>query len=287
MPILFLILFIASCHANTELDEAIAPPSLAEQDPPFCNGYVSKADCDDGDSALFAGLVCLAGMDDGCRTVEDSQDDEGRFWRSPRRKGGNLGRHNSFSRDMALGVLAYLVAESDKQAAIDWWAWIWANRPCGLKIGSKCLVYGWPRYCRDDTDNRCLITPTMLGAMYRVWVYLGLKPPALMAKNKRAPILRPTRTGYPLHLYGVHELIKQKMGYPRNVKAINHMLKLDSTNIFFIYLMQGKSLSFDYYYEDYCRGYAGDRSQWAWERDSKQRAWYDSMGWDCLFIKSI
>ena len=31
----------------------------------------------------------------------------------------------------------------------------------------------------------------------------------------------------------------------------------------------------------------GNGSQWSWERDSAEKAWYDSMGWDALFLTNL
>ena len=66
---------------------------------------------------LFGGLLCAANDMRGCALVRDSQDSDGRWWRSPRRNPGNDGDDKSFSRDMSLGVLLYLVRSHDGDAA--------------------------------------------------------------------------------------------------------------------------------------------------------------------------
>src|SRR5262245_37216612 len=80
----------------------------------LCKGtFPSKYDardpegCDDGDMTLFNGLLCLSGEQIGCDAVQKSQGGDGRWWRSPRRVGWELGYDVSFSPDQALGVLGY------------------------------------------------------------------------------------------------------------------------------------------------------------------------------------
>ena len=171
MKFIYLMILAAGCTTNytSSIDEQI-------NQAPLCEGYVSKKNCDDGDSTLFSGLLCLSGIDAGCDTVKASQDSSGRFWRSPRRIGDNLGKPNSFSRDMALGVLAYLIKTKDTDSANAWIRWIDHNRPCLLKIGRSCKYRGLHRYCKADNDHRCTITPAMFQLMYYTWEYIGLEP---------------------------------------------------------------------------------------------------------------
>ena len=74
-----------------------------------------------GDMTLFNGLLCLAGENDGCAAVRDSQDhDSGSWWRSPLKvnkpdKSAPGGNHQpSFNSDQAVGVYAYLTQTGDK-----------------------------------------------------------------------------------------------------------------------------------------------------------------------------
>jgi endonuclease/exonuclease/phosphatase family metal-dependent hydrolase len=32
---------------------------------------------------------------------------------------------------------------------------------------------------------------------------------------------------------------------------------------------------------------SGKGSQWSWERDSAEKAWHDSMGWDIVFLCNL
>lgn len=77
----------------------------------------------DFDSTLFLGLLCSTRKEEwACRAVEASQDSTGRVYRSPRLKmmgndyyyythsGPGVNKRSSFSRDMAAGVLLYLLS---------------------------------------------------------------------------------------------------------------------------------------------------------------------------------
>ena len=254
---------------------------------PRCDGYVSKEDCDDGDTTLFAGLLCLAGVPDGCITVMDSQDYSGRWWRSPRRSPGNLGRHNSFSRDMSLGVLAYLIATKDQQAAINWMNWIEGNRPCLMKFFGQCKFRGLHRLCKDDNDHRCTITPNVFQLMYYTWKHIGLSPTKTMAMYKDTPLLFPGSKGYEIHLYGVSEFLRQKMnkGKPESVKIL---IEKQPNNPFYMYLNTGKTQEVVDRYKNLCpETFDHAQSQWSWERVEDERAWENSMLWDCVFMDAL
>jgi len=282
MKLILLCLFFYGCAqtvSNLSIDDQLAKA-------PRCNGYVSKADCDDGDSVIFAGLLCLAGVEDGCLTVRDSQDDDGRFWRSPRRNPGNIGKNNSFSRDQALGVLAYLAKTKDVDAANRWIHWIDKNRPCIITMFGKCKYYGLHRYCKDDDDSRCTITPTMFQMMYYVWKDLGLEPYKTMNTYKNTPLLSPAKKGYQIHLYAVQEFIKQKMDRGDD-RAVKKILEKEPTNPFYMYLAEGKSSAVIERYNELCPTGDHPKKQWAWERLAEEQAWKKSMVWDCIFMEAL
>src|SRR6478736_9863176 len=125
-----------------------------------CEGFPSKDDCDDGDSIIFNGLLCMVGEEQGCDTVRQSQDADGRFWRSPRRTPGNLGQGKSFSRDQTLGALLYIAKTQDRDAALRWLRWIEDNRYCSFKnpLTGKCASWGY-RVCRDSDKDVCDLRP--------------------------------------------------------------------------------------------------------------------------------
>jgi len=129
--------------------------------------------CDDGDETLFHGLMCAAGMPEGCSAVLASQTADGRWYRSPRRAA--MARvtcssatateeekkkwcENSFSPDMALGVQLYAHTTGAAAAVGKWVEWIDANRPCEIDMPNGC-VRGLPRFCTDDTEGGCTLRP--------------------------------------------------------------------------------------------------------------------------------
>jgi hypothetical protein len=98
---------------------------------------------------LFNGLLCLSAEQIGCDAVKNSQGDDGRWWRSPRRIGweypdcGASSPPNeappnkpppnqkcdvSFSPDQALGVLSYSLASRDASRFSSWLKWITDHR---------------------------------------------------------------------------------------------------------------------------------------------------------------
>ena len=153
--------------------------------------------CNDGNSIVFNGLLCLAGLDAqpileaqrkpgeqtdkgeaGCAVVEHSQSGDGRWWRSPARPYSDLKKEESettFSNDHALGVIAYLVQSKNVGAFRNWMKYISSIGPCA---SLKCLV-GLPRYCPDDRCGFKLIDCPLLDLLAN---YLGEKetvcPPA-------------------------------------------------------------------------------------------------------------
>ncbi|WP_141731660.1 hypothetical protein [Oligoflexus tunisiensis] len=299
----------ADANANTEMSadpdpatESVDNPSspeplepLAETLPlaqwrswaPLCEGHPSKGDCDDGDATLFSGLLCLSGEEAGCQAVQAAQDSTGKFWRSPRRVGVEAA--NSFSRDMALGVLAWLMASKDKAAAQSWLQWIDQNSVCQINVGGNCQLRTY-RYCRDDNDGRCFITPGMWTMMRRVWEYLELPlhkemktigENTLVAEASQAPL------GYALHLKAVMFFLYQKIGRNFSFEGdlINIIIERQPDNLFFQYLQEGSRVRLREDLENLCpREEPEETKQWTWERDTAENAQQHSMGWDCIFL---
>lgn len=269
---------------------------------PRCQGYPSKAGCDDGDMALFGGLLCASGDERGCDLVRRSQSADGRFWRSPRRTPENLGEPKSFSRDMSLGVMLYLVKTEDRAAASKWVEWIEGNRACITHkpdaLGGGCLVRGPYRFCTDDANQSCTVTPGNWALFARVFRKLGLEPTPQMRANagldyellpiqaKLAPL------GYQTHLPAVETLLKKLMG--ETSESIQRAAKIlhakQPDNPFFAYLDDGNSLALRERTVELCPALSkaeGERDQWAWERDTKDEAWHDSAAWDCIFLMNL
>jgi hypothetical protein len=265
-----------------------------------CEGFPSKENCDDGDSVIFNGLLCLVGEDAGCATVRASQDVDGRFWRSPRRNPGNLGEPKSFSRDQTLGVLLYLVRTQDRDAALRWQNWIYDNRYCSIKnpLSGGCSVYGY-RVCRDDNEI-CDLRPATWALFERVWKYLDLPTTREMRKNESMDVsdvemvaVDRAKPGYELHLKAVSSLMRLTLAssVSKTRDIIEKLHDRQRDNPFFQALREGTHEGLVQRVLDVCPKPWDDlgfrRYQWAWERDTANQAWRESMGWDCIFMARL
>lgn len=99
---------------------------------PRCNdGTLTFHECPFGDALEYMGMLCLSGEEKYCDYVKQSQDTGGRWWRSPGLVGHEEGVGGNgwatFSRDMARGAWAYIVAKKDKTAALQWMNYIQSN----------------------------------------------------------------------------------------------------------------------------------------------------------------
>lgn len=267
----------------------------------FCGEHPAKDDCDDGDSVIFNGLLCLSGEEVGCETVRSSQDAAGQFWRSPRRKPGNLGERNSFSRDQTLGVLLYLATARDQGAAIRWMDWIERNKTCSIKnpINGDCIVTLY-RVCRDADGEICTISPALWGLMKRVWERIGLEPSGVMRSFENADVSElelaaadREEPGYRLHLKGVASLLRISMNesLARSRLIAQKLFQRQAGNPFFRVLAEGPSEAVLDRVIELCPKPGNDldfrRHQWTWERADSDEAWRESMGWECVFIGNL
>lgn len=156
--------------------------------------------CDDRDSMIFGGMLCLAGDERGCEQVRMSQDKDGRWWRSPRQRalrpkemdvmqGGVLQIltkydydidaieeeqkefPTTFSHDQALGVFAYLVATRDADAFRRWVDWIQKSPKCEILCPTG---RGSPRFCLQDA---CAFKPADCPQFQVIGQYLNVPVP--------------------------------------------------------------------------------------------------------------
>lgn len=244
-----------------------------------CGASVSKERCDVGDAALFNGLLCLSGDQLSCEAVRRSQGSDGRMWRSEIRVAADA--VNSFSRDMAMGVLAYLVATKDVSLASRWMTWIESNN--------------W-RLCRESSDNRCDFSPGFWSLFRDVWQYLRLPlnqqmdtailDDSLLAllQSQFAP------EGYELHLSAVNLLIRKSMGQKSTtLDALARALTTrQNLNPFFAYLSEGGTPRTQENLFQWCPDTAPyERTEWSFERTEGDLPWERSMGWECLMLMNF
>lgn len=241
-----------------------------------CDGVPSKENCDIGDSLLYSGILCLSGQLLGCEAVKRSQGRDGRVWRAPQRVDAD--GQDSFSRDMALGGLAYLVASKDTYFASRWMSWI--------RHHNKKL-------CADASDNRCDFSPGLWNLFKEVWRYIGLQPSDEMYGDIiNDEFMLPLQTwvsdtGYPLHLHAVNLLLRSKISqfhYFGDVAA-RMLVNRQPQNPFFAFVANGKTTEVATRILEQCPvERPAARRQWYIERDTADAEWRHSMGWDCIAL---
>lgn len=274
LPLVFVwILLVAMLDSAHSIGRSGSPKQTNAQDlaanSPTCNHAPSKADCEVGDMVLFNGLLCFSGQRiESCNFVQQSQDATGRFWRSPWRIGKDV--ENSFSRDMALGVILYGLATNDRQALTRFERFIEEND--GL-------------LCHDGTDSRCIArigTEFMLARVLRNEEdRFGLCGALLIAHALLAPV------GYQLHLVAVQALIARELGFPKTQELVGRILAWrDAQNPFFQMLANRQKEAIEIAAAQMSFG-AIKKTQWSLERDSAEEAYKTSMGWEFVFLTDL
>lgn len=241
-----------------------------------CGVSVAKENCEVGDAALFNGLMCLSGDELSCEGIRRSQGSDGRMWRAEYRVAADA--VNSFSRDMALGVLAYLVKTRDRELALRWMNWIESNDF---------------RLCRESSDNRCSFTPGFLTLFREVWEFIGLPAtPQMRAAVFEDSVMallqaRFAPAGFEMHLAGVNALIRKSMGQdsPTLNSLTDALTVRQPLNPFFGYLALGARAQVVQQTLDWCpQSYPEERAEWSFERDEANKPWQRSMGWECVML---
>jgi hypothetical protein len=235
---------------------------------------------DVGDSLLWSGLLCLSGEDDFCQAIPFFQDVHGRFWRHPSRI--NVEKGDSFSRDMALGALAYILKTRDVAIMDSWMTYIADHNG---------------KLCPDDSDRRCTVTPKLYGLFYLVAREIGsniITPHmrlGVIADDTTALIEAKTApSGYPLHLIAVQILIKQKLGVDNFVtnSVLDVLIEREPHNPFFRFLREGASGKV---LSDFNKIYPElppkRLNQWLFQRAWSDRAWLQAVGYDLVFFINL
>ncbi len=262
-----------------------------------CMGVAAKENCDVGDGLLFNGILCLSGELFACAAVKNSQSPDGRVWRAPIRVGYE--NPDSFSRDMALGALAYIVATGDGVFAQNWLQWIQTHN------GRLCLL---------ASDNRCDFTPGLWDLFGQVWSHIGLTPSPEMSADlfddSIVQVLqaRVAPVGYSLHLVAVDLLIRKSFfgveknkHYKGNSGVLLHnnkdsfeymaadiLAERQPMNPFYLFLRDGPTPQVRALTHALCPTQAPElRKQWFLERDTSEQAWKEAMGWDCVALLNL
>lgn len=253
----------------------------------------------DFDMALFGGLVCLAGRDEGCELVRKSQGRDGRFWRSPDRVDNHQLKDGSpFSGDAFNGVVAYFATTKDNDAGTrftNYLKYVSANK----QKFHKTTVY---KSCTQDDALQCVLG----GAE---WHWLNL-----LAEKYGVATLVPTDVrdargtfgfsedmmvwqaalvpaGYRLHLTAIQVALSRAIRGDSETlrRAAATLAARQPANPFHLYLHLGADMLAQANLPTYC-----DRSRtqkeytdWAWQRPTTEKAWLRSMRWDCFFMHQM
>jgi hypothetical protein len=271
----------------------------------YCDGAMNYGGgCDQGDLALFAGLMCLSGEKDRCEDVRRSQAGDGSWWRAPKRI-GETGRP-VFSRDQTMGLLAYFTATREKTIAQHWVDWVvhngrkWPDTsplreeqplPPGLTFFSVC---------KDDFHVNCLITPPLWGFMGRVWQWMGVDPTSQMHSGETldedevalvGETLAPQKP-YERHLAAVEVFIRKMVGRHNFgvSRAAGILAHHEPNNAFFRFLSDGPTDAVAQLALAQCpaQPLVSEPNDWLWMADNPPAsAFRTSMGWDCIFMTNL
>lgn len=252
--------------------------------------YPSKGNCETGDMNLFAGLLCLSGEKSGCEMVRDSQDETGRWWRSPHHIGQN---GDDFSADMFLGTVAYLNQTHDVPRFTKWLSFIESlqhfyppqNGPrlrlfqsCPTGANGVCNLMGseW-----NWLEKMSAWAPPLANPLPNY----GYDPSWLVVEalsNER---------GFRLHLVGVSVLMQKMHGDKANPNvelAAKILAAREPQNPFFVFLALGHDKRvLDLLNQQCPKAKPSEQNQWSWERKIDEKAYRNSMGWDCVFMGNL
>jgi hypothetical protein len=252
---------------------------LQEKARPWCNtrlGFPCKSNNDCGDMVLFNGLLSYAGIEEALGYIPACIAEDGRPVRSPDLL-SEPSELDGFSKDMLLGVLLWTLVTRNPAPL---------ERLIGYVNRTGCL-------CPKSSDRRCTLTPQMKYLTNAVSKHVGSKarlrgdwmPGFLFAALEIASALV-TPLGYQCHLISVKALICKLISGDSSNQTVSAILaKRDAGNPWFLWLdgQEEKAaltlLSMNIQ--------PGKGSQWSWERDSAEKAWHDSMGWDMLFLCNL
>ena len=270
------------------------------------------------DAMMYAGLLCLSGEEDQCNRVTESQTFEGRMWRSPNRaRTRDFGGDFSFSRDMGLGVLAYLVKRRDGNLATHWRNYIWSTErkfPLQIKAGNLGLQTNYwlcTEYpTLENPDERCNMTPEMMTNFNAVWKYLFGSDDPFLSRNSRGEtdywdeaiiFLQNTPPSFNLHLQAITLLLWKEIDtykYRDHGLLYRTIKDRQPENPFYQYLGGNHNLAAQIVINQLLAVLSRGvhqipgtefvtnhyRYEWSFQRDTKTHAWTNTMFWEYLFL---
>lgn len=240
---------------------------------PWCVDFPSKENCNDGDAVAHSiGYLAAVGFKPSIDALSRSVKD-GQLHRSPTHQT----QRNTASRDQLLGFLAGQLSGETR----------W--------LDVKQFIKNNGVICKDDTDNRCHITPVVWALISHVHHFLGytrdatmlfnelVYPKTLLAQSVGVP------TGYQLNLVVSAAWIAYKTGNETRstyLAAKNAYLR-QPMNPWFCIVVKGP--------DEECAQLAllswpnepKHKTQWSIERDTAEHAVAESIGWEFLFLAGL
>lgn len=304
---LVLLVLLLSCGRRDHAEQP-APPAtrdllvsrvaVASASGPTCSyGTVSGAvpmklkagRCDDGDGLLWSGILCSVDTErfaSSCGYVRAAVGQDGRVWRAPSRPSADVQWTNSFSRDMAVGLLLYVQRTRDVTSLHKWASFVREHegRMCG--VGDHPLDFA--------TDTRCDSGPTIRGLARLVdpdldWGHL----PYLNAKTILLQLVASARTapaGYPLHLIAQQLILLARAGESGSALWKDTAASLhnrEQGNPLFALLAGDENKAVELALAQLPSIRPANPSQWSFERATSQEAWKESMLWEFVWLADL
>ncbi len=258
---------------------------------------------EDGDMALFGGLLCRSGASDGCDLLRNAATADGRFWRSPRRVNEpDTTEHATFSGDQLRGVLHYFTTVGDKEGLRKFLRYLKTQKTFVPDAGTP-LLSGYSSCPNRYPNFTCLISGDDWQALGLLAARHGLADelPADLSTIKSSygfdyehllwqSLI--TNAGYRLHLIANTAWIMRSLGEKdlRLEKVIRILNARQPQNPFFAYLLHGPDKRVERLADAKCLPPDAPRDSfvdWAWQRDDRSERWKVSMVWDCVFIYGL
>lgn len=309
MKEIFLLLFLSGCSFGSEYEPGVLP-KRTEFDAQIkrilpkmhmCEGMLAtprkntvtkRPMCSNDDTHIFSGLLSTVYPQwDLCDGFRRSVDNRGRPWRSPEHV--DVDPKNAYSRDQYLGFAL-------------------ANINCNLtpelkRVDSYAKTHEF-KICSPDDDGRCILTPSILFTMGRVYSFLGLSRPGYMDPSRferyidektDSKAVSEVTLGYRVHLIMSKMYLRTRVGGMTDAykDIVRKGFRRQPENLFYMWLalhhsggkIDGRTWDT---FRDQLRGYLdtfepvpeGSNDAWYWESLHQD---VRKMGADLLFMACL
>lgn len=268
---------------------------------PYPAGF-KDGQIEDGDMAIFGGLLCASGEQSGCALLKAASSTDGRFWRSPRHVGSpERISEATFSGDQMKGAIAYLTATAEPARTASFLTYL-KSKPTsvpdsGLTLESgysscpnyepkfTCFVGGFDWYALGQIAKRDAVEEALPNDFGELTERYKFTHDTLVWEALITP------KGYRLHLLGVQIFLLRLLG-ERSAKldgAAKILSGREPNNAFFMFLNIGADQRVLHVAQDRCFGEISrvNFGDWQWQRSEDQEAWRESMIWDCIFLFNL